>query len=135
MIVLPQKNALRLLPLLNDSTKIEAGYLEIQDLIKSGDAELAAELVAKAVDGAKGVSKSVEEIRYPTEFDPPQLPVNVAKEKQLETFKAWPVVGVTPTRFETREVGATLEFTASVLRDGLANPDNSKRSTGRHGVH
>ncbi len=127
MIVVPQKNALKLIPALNDSTKIEAAYLELQELIDKGEANLEATLAVKTLDGVQGISKSVKEVRHPTEFDPHELPTNVPKENQLEVLKAWPLVGVMPTQFDTSDVGATLECTATIMGEGqwlsvAANP-------------
>jgi hypothetical protein len=53
-------------------------------------------------------------VRYPTEFDPQDVP----KEKAAEFLKNWPVVGITPTAFETRNIGAMLELEAQVSKDG-----------------
>ena len=118
MIVLPQKLALPLIAELNDDTKIEAAWATAQQMIARGDATLEASLDLKGEAGRTLVSESVEELRYATEFDPPQLPQDVPKEKIAEVLKNWPVVGITPTTFETRNVGATLELNATVSDDG-----------------
>ncbi len=118
MIVLPQKLALPLIAELNDDTKVEAAWTTAQQMIARGDATLVANLILKGEAGKLLLSSSVEEVRYPTEFDPPHLPQNVPKEKLVEVLKNWPLVGITPTAFETRHVGATLELNATVSDDG-----------------
>ena len=118
MLVLPQKLALPLIADLNDDAKVEAAWASAQQMIARGEATLAAHLDLKGDAGEKLLSESVEEYRYPTEFDPPQLPDGVPKDNIAEVLKNWPVVGVTPTRFETRNLGATLELNAMVSDDG-----------------
>jgi hypothetical protein len=116
MIVLPQKVALPLLPELLDEAKIEGAFAKLQELIASGTAQLAANLLLKSRDGEKAVAESIEELRYGTEFDPPQLPQNAPNDPAI--LKHWPVAGVTPTAFETRNVGATLEIEVNVAKEG-----------------
>jgi len=116
MIIVPQKVALPLLPDLLDESKIESVFSKLQALIGDGEAELAALLVTKAQDNDKGVAESVEEMRYGTEFDPPQLPPNTPENSAI--LKDWPIIGVTPTSFETRNIGTTLEFQAAVKQAG-----------------
>ena len=118
MLVLPQKLALPLIADLNDDAKIEAAWTTAQQMIARGEATLAANLVLKGEAEKTLLSESVEELRYATEFDPPQLPQDVPKEKIAEVLKNWPVVGITPTAFETRKMGATLELNATVSDDG-----------------
>ncbi len=118
MVILPQASALPLLAGLNDEAKIETGWTRLRAMIDRGEATLAASLLAKGTSGEKCISESIEEMKYPTEYDPPQVPDFVPPEKALETLKAWPVVGITPTAFETRNVGMTLEFIGKVASDG-----------------
>jgi len=68
----------------------------------------------KSKSGQRAVIEIIREFRYPTEFDPPQIP---------QTFEAtgttigatggstssFPVTPTTPTAFETRNTGVTLE--------------------------
>jgi hypothetical protein len=116
MVTLPQKAALLLIPDLSDETKIEAAWISLQQMIVRGEATLVANIVLVAKSGERVVSESIEEFRYPTEYDPPQLPD--PKESNAEVVKNWPVSGITPTAFETRNVGAVLELTGNVTKDG-----------------
>jgi hypothetical protein len=110
MVTLPQALALPLVEELSDDLKIEPAWTRLQRMIAKGEAKLVANLVGKSEAGKNGSSESVQEFRYPTEFDPPQLPSGVPPEKIAETLKSWPVVGITPTAFATRNLGAMLQF-------------------------
>ena len=103
---------------MNDDEKIEDAWAKAQQMIARGEATLEANLDLKGEAEQKLSAESVEEVKYPTEFDPPQLPQDVPKEKIAEVLKHWPIVGITPTTFETRNVGATLEMNATVSDDG-----------------
>jgi len=116
MIVLPQKVALSLLPGLKDEAKSEAGMAKVQDLIAKGEATLAAHLIAKSKNNEKVEAETAEELRYATEHNPPQLPVNAPED--IEVLKAWPVVAISPISFETRNVGQKLEADVRVGEDG-----------------
>jgi general secretion pathway protein D len=87
-------------------------------MIERGEATLVANLNLRGEAGARLVSESVQEMRYPTEYTPPQLPDHIPKEKATEFLKNWPHVGIVPTAFETRNVGETLELQADVSNDG-----------------
>jgi hypothetical protein len=118
MVVLPQKVAFPLIPDLSDDDKIEAAWTKIQQMIEHGEANLVADLNLRGEAGVRLVSESIKEMRYATEYTPPQLPDKVPKEKAVEVLKNWPHVGIVPTAFETRNVGATLDLQAAVSDDG-----------------
>ncbi|MCE9610894.1 MAG: hypothetical protein K8R23_11930 [Chthoniobacter sp.] len=111
VVVLPQKVALPLLGDLLDETKIEAAYARIQEMIASGKAELVGNQIAKMPSGTRGVSETVEELKYATEFEPPSLPQNAPE--NIQALKEWPLTGITPTAFETRNTGVRLEVEAT----------------------
>jgi len=116
MVLIPEKMALPLIVRLVDETKIESAFADIQALIAEGKAELSANLICRMSDGVKTFSVSGEEVRYSTEYDPPQLPQNAPADPAV--LKNWPVIGVTPTSFETRNVGPKIEISASRKQDG-----------------
>jgi general secretion pathway protein D len=85
-----------------------------------------------AKSGQRAVIEIIREFRYPTEFDPPQIPqnfgnsgnsgfsiipagVNPVGSQQNDSF---PVTPTTPTAFETRNTGVTLEVEPVVGPDG-----------------
>ncbi len=140
MVTLPQKTALALLPELHDEAKIEAAFAKIQESIAKSEAQLVANLIAKTTatlqslqqpapstlapsppappQSKMAVAESVEEIRYGTSYDPPQLPQGAVDRPEI--LEKWPHVGVVPTQMETRNVGATLEFGGGLTDDGQA---------------
>ncbi len=78
--------------------------------------------------GQRAVIEIIREFRYPTEFDPPQIPQNfgggngggggvivVGGTAQPNSF---PVTPTTPTAFETRNTGVTLEVEPVIGPDG-----------------
>jgi hypothetical protein len=112
MVIVPQKLALSLLSELLDEGRSDAAYGKLQKMIEAGQAEVAAQLVARSSDNDRAVTEAIEELRYATDFDPPSVPQN--SEENPKILKDWPIIGITPTRFETRNVGATLEITVEV---------------------
>jgi general secretion pathway protein D len=78
--------------------------------------------------GNKAIINVVREFRYPTEFDPPQIPQTIGTGTGalggggfLGTtgFLTNPIVTpTTPSAFETRNIGVTLEVTPTVGADG-----------------
>lgn len=118
MIEVSESRMLALLPELLDEARIEAAGKKLETMITKGEARLTASLLVRTEDATHGVAESVKEFRYPTEFDPPALPRELPKESPLEVLKSWPVVGITPTSFETRNVGARLEMDPVIRAHG-----------------
>lgn len=79
--------------------------------------------------GQRAVIEIIREFRYPTEFDPPQIPQTVGSTVVTSGFGgvggggsssgAFPVTPTTPTAFETRNTGVTLEVEPVVGPDGF----------------
>lgn len=73
--------------------------------------------------GIKAVINVIREFKYPTQFDPPQIPqtVNnsVTDNGVSGGFSVSPIITpTTPSGFETRNLGVTLEVTPQVGSDG-----------------
>jgi general secretion pathway protein D len=74
--------------------------------------------------GQRAVIEIIREFRYPTEFDPPQIPTNVGGTTTGGgligggSSSSFPVTPTTPTAFETRNTGVTLEVEPVVGPDG-----------------
>jgi general secretion pathway protein D len=81
--------------------------------------------------GQRAVIEIIREFRYPTEFDPPQIPQNFGNNGGGVTFfnplaglspqtqsESFPVTPTTPTAFETRNTGVTLEVEPIIGPDG-----------------
>ncbi len=110
MVTIPGKLVPTVVPELNDDAKAAAALQKLLAMIVSGDATLTAHISARGVLGEKTVAESIQEVKYPTEFTPPELPATTPVEPSLEVLKNWPAVGISPTAFETRNVGQTLEL-------------------------
>jgi len=75
--------------------------------------------------GQRAVIEVIEEFRYPTEFNPPQIPQTFSPPTTINTGLAgtssgasvFPVTPTTPTAFETRNTGVTLEVEPTVGSD------------------
>jgi general secretion pathway protein D len=70
--------------------------------------------------GNKAVVNVIREFRYPTEFNPPQIPQTVNNNTGVATgFQTSPIITpTTPSAFDTRNLGVTLEVTPTVGADG-----------------
>jgi general secretion pathway protein D len=74
--------------------------------------------------GNKAVINVIREFRYPTEFDPPQIPQTVDSDNAtvgggITGFTTNPIITpTTPSAFETRNLGVTLDVTPTVGADG-----------------
>jgi general secretion pathway protein D len=72
--------------------------------------------------GQRAIIEIVREFRYPTEFDPPQIPQNFGATGSVALgatapVQVFPVTPTTPTAFETRNTGVTLEVEPTVGSD------------------
>jgi general secretion pathway protein D len=73
--------------------------------------------------GQTATIEIIREFRYPTEFDPPQIPQEFGNTGSVlgvgqSTNSSFPVTPTTPTAFETRNTGVTLEVEPVVGPDG-----------------
>jgi general secretion pathway protein D len=73
--------------------------------------------------GQRAVIEIIQEFRYPTEFNPPQIPQTVSPSSNSggigggPSITIFPVTPTTPTAFETRNTGVTLEVEPTVGSD------------------
>lgn len=122
MVAMPQEKALALLPDLRDPQKIDAATEKVLSAIEQKQASLMGYPVACGLSGERILSEAIQEIRYPSEFEPPQvstttspatpIPAAAGTECQLSTLDA------TPNAFETRNTGVTLEVLPEVSPKG-----------------
>jgi hypothetical protein len=95
---------------------------QLDQLIKHGKANIIENLLCTCMDAQKATTESIEEYIYPTEYEPAELPL-VEPKKEGETPKidrehVLDALGPTPTAFETRNLGPTLEIEPKVSEDG-----------------
>jgi general secretion pathway protein D len=83
----------------------------VQMLMRGLDQKKGVDIMAQpATVTRSGQSSSIEIVRefiYPTEYEPPELPNTVGSD--FDGGGVFPVTPATPTAFETKEVGITLE--------------------------
>lgn len=115
MVAMPQEKALALLPDLQSPKKIEAAFTEILKAIERKEATLTGYPFVYTVDGQRAVAETMQEKRYPTEFDLPQATRNTAA---TQTSAPASLEKAVPTTFETRNLGVTLEVEPVVSPSG-----------------
>ena len=78
---------------------------QAQKWIKENKATVIESVLVSGRSGQRAKVESVDEYIYPTEYDPPEIPNEVT----LQNGAKAPVTAATPTAFETRNLGHTLE--------------------------
>lgn len=78
----------------------------VQEWIDGRDAKIIESSTVMARSGQRAKVESVREFIYPTEYDPPEIPSDVTLSGRAKS----PVTGLTPTAYETRNIGHTLEI-------------------------
>ena len=97
-----------------DSTPLRK---QVQELVKKGEAKVIETMICNARSGEKALVESINEFIYPTEYEPPELPGTFGSSDRddgtslddiqiLEKLFSF----ATPTSFETRNLGTTLEI-------------------------
>jgi hypothetical protein len=93
----------------------------VAKLVKGGEATILETMMITASGGKSAKTESVREFIYPTEYEPPEIPTEVDlpdKKGGLtpDDIKAlWMMATpATPTAFETRHLGSTLEVEATL---------------------
>ena len=96
---------------------------QVAQLIKDGKATIMETLLCTGRSGQKASSESIEEFIYPTEYEPAALPSgnqvkNEGSLNQVESKFRDLATGPTPTAFDTRNVGSTLEIAPTLSSEG-----------------
>jgi hypothetical protein len=118
MVSLSVADARALVPEFQTRQKASVAWTRLQVMIAQGQAELLAWPIVWLRTDSHGTSESCLENRYPTEYTPPQIPqtfsISVPPASPTSLWGA-----DTPTAFETRNTGATVDVTAlKAARDG-----------------
>jgi len=85
-----------------------------QEWIREGNADIVETATILARSGQRAKAESISEYIYPTEFDPPIVPKDVT----LGSGTNAPIGDFTPTAFETRNLGTTIEVDPVLGADG-----------------
>ena len=127
VVTLPELLAMELIPDLLDKNKIEAANTPLQKLLREGKAKLAGWLILTTKSGQRAVAEAIEEVRFPTQFDPGQVAVTVQTPDpgaaQGDVIRIKPAIHAdalapVPRAFETRNTGVTLEVEPVLAKDG-----------------
>lgn len=86
-------------------------------LANEGKATVVETLVATGKSSQKATSESIEEVIYPTEYEPPELPTNVGTTQPKSEPNSDAVTGPTPSAWDTRNTGGTLEIEPTICED------------------
>lgn len=102
-------------PKSSDATKLRE---QVQGMVSKNEATVLETQIAIARSGQKATSESIHEFIYPTEYAPPQFPAHSGSDagNAPKNFPEWSP-GPTPTSFETRNLGGTLEIEPTIGED------------------
>jgi hypothetical protein len=121
MIIVPQADAFALAPELEDDAKIDAAWQRLQQMVQAGTATSVAHPIGYTTMNQRMRIETIEEMRYPGGFEPPeflkgQLAAAAKATKDAAHLEAKPVEP------ETRYIGQTLELEISQERQpGVIN--------------
>lgn len=108
---------------LSDPASSDASPLrkQVVELVKKGEAEVLETMMVVSRSGEKATSEGIREFIYPTEYEPPEIPSKITipgKPDELSPEKLklmWMMrTPATPTAFETRNLGSTLEVAPTI---------------------
>ncbi len=85
---------------------------KLHAMVKEGKAKLVASPAVTTLSGEKAVNESVQDFRYPSEFEPPKFPTTVLPEANPDAKKQPSPLYPVPTAFEGQKVGIMLECEA-----------------------
>jgi hypothetical protein len=125
--------------LLHDLASDELRFARITDLVASGKARIERLVVLRTKSGQRAVVESINDLRTPTEYRPPEPPQtgpsatpNVPPPKTPAPPENSAENGGYPIAFETRNVGDTLEVEPIIGPDGVTIEINLVPQTVRY---
>lgn len=86
---------------------------ELAGLVEKDEARVVETMMCITRSGEKATVESIEEFIYPTEYEPAELPNTITVPDDGTDTEVWVkgvATGPTPTAFETRNLGSTLEI-------------------------
>ena len=98
-----------------DSTQLR---VKVQKMVKEEGAKILETAICLARPGQKATTESIREHIYPTEYEPMRMPGALTVEGQFDDEALSQIrTPATPTAFETRNVGTTLEIEPNIGAD------------------
>ena len=91
--------------------------MQVAKLVDEGKATAVETMLCTGRSGEKSMAESIEEYIYPTEYEPAEIPNevhNTVNGEKLTPSGRDLATGPTPTSFETRNLGSTLEIEPTV---------------------
>ena len=89
-------------------------YAELVERVEAGKVVQEEFLMLRTVEGANTTQEEISEMIYATEYEPPELPNEIGNlPEDLEKAKML-VTPATPTSFDTKKVGSTMEVGLTV---------------------
>jgi hypothetical protein len=96
----------------NHTTSNDAALREkLAAMATKGEAEVVETMVCLGQDRQKATAESISEFTYPTEYEPPAMPPNAGSKGADEP------TGPTPSAWDTRNLGSTLEVEPTLDED------------------
>lgn len=96
-------------PTSSDDTKLRQ---QVQEMVSKNEAKVLETQFVVAKSGQKATTEAIHEFIYPTEYEPP---MTEEERKKLDISRAsFPYNPATPTAFDTRNVGSTLEIEPTI---------------------
>jgi hypothetical protein len=91
---------------------------QVQDMVSRNEAKVIETQIVIARSGQKATSESIHEFIYPTEYEPPGFPAHTGSdaENAPKDSPQWSPAP-TPTAFETRNLGTTVEIEPTIGED------------------
>jgi hypothetical protein len=95
---------------------------QVAQLVKDGKATVAETMLCVTRSGQKATTESIEEYIYPTEYEPAEISIESSSKEKNSTEPTKETVrdnatGPTPTAFETRNLGSTIEIEPTLSAD------------------
>jgi hypothetical protein len=125
IVAIPRETAIPLIRDLMDKDKIETAYLRIQDLLEKKTAKLIGWPTLITQSGSRATTEAVQEFRYATEYTPGVIEFYVPDKDAAAGGAAGKLpadiertqFNGSPTAFETRNTGVTLEIEPTLSAD------------------
>ncbi len=107
-------------PTSSDATKLRE---QVQEMVGKNEAKVIETQICTAKSGQKATCESIHEFMYPTEYEPPRFPgpshvIKKADQPEIAAGLGFEECPATPTAFETRNVGSTLEIEPTIGEEG-----------------
>ena len=102
-------------------------WLDAEMTKQDSGVRLERDSVTRVRGGQRSKTEGIDEYAYPTEFDPPQIPQTISLPVGAtgsvlpgteKVFAPWPITSTTPTSFEYRNTGWTVETELTFMEDG-----------------